>query len=326
MSDWHYSHLTAADNPAIPPEAFAALVAEYPAGSPQLEQEVYAKLLEAGAGLAFPEWDSRAHVVVSVPDPDTRVWTAGLDWGYDSPGCFVLLSVGGDKDIQARWDHPFQSRTPFDVGETVGHALKRDVFRFPEWVWADSAMWAVNDGGPTIAEQFQAGLDAALGERSPKLVPAPKGPGSRAARKMLLHQGLAFDVTHLKPEGDTGRWVLAPYHAPRLRFHRDAGYCVKSIPRLPKDERNPEDVDTQADDHAYDALTYALMGRTVAPTDVPDTWRQGQHPGFHADGTRRNPKKPQWDERYARMLGDQRDSEERVGPKLGWSYRFSDEG
>jgi hypothetical protein len=31
------------------------------------------------------------------------------------------------------------------------------------------------------------------------------------------------------------------------------------------DKNNPEDVDTHAEDHAYDALRYGVMSRTVHP-------------------------------------------------------------
>jgi len=34
---------------------------------------------------------------------------------------------------------------------------------------------------------------------------------------------------------------------------------------LPTDKNNPEDVDTHAEDHAYDALRYGCMSRPVHP-------------------------------------------------------------
>ena len=34
---------------------------------------------------------------------------------------------------------------------------------------------------------------------------------------------------------------------------------------LPIDKNNPEDVDTHAEDHAYDALRYGCMSRPVHP-------------------------------------------------------------
>ena len=40
---------------------------------------------------------------------------------------------------------------------------------------------------------------------------------------------------------------------------------IKELESLPLDSKNPEDVDTKAQDHAYDALRYGLLSR---PTNV----------------------------------------------------------
>ena len=36
---------------------------------------------------------------------------------------------------------------------------------------------------------------------------------------------------------------------------------IRELQSLPLDKSNPEDVDTKAPDHAYDALRYLIMGR-----------------------------------------------------------------
>ena len=36
---------------------------------------------------------------------------------------------------------------------------------------------------------------------------------------------------------------------------------IKELQSIPLDKRNPEDVDTTAADHAYDALRYMIMSR-----------------------------------------------------------------
>jgi hypothetical protein len=46
---------------------------------------------------------------------------------------------------------------------------------------------------------------------------------------------------------------------PRLRFLNCCTYSIETIPLLPTDEKNPNDVDTHAEDHSYDALRYFLM-------------------------------------------------------------------
>ena len=36
---------------------------------------------------------------------------------------------------------------------------------------------------------------------------------------------------------------------------------IAQLPAIPLDKRNPEDVDTNAEDHLYDALRYGIMSR-----------------------------------------------------------------
>lgn len=47
--------------------------------------------------------------------------------------------------------------------------------------------------------------------------------------------------------------------SPRIRFTDNCCECIESIPNLPASEKNPEDVDTNAYDHHYDALRYGAI-------------------------------------------------------------------
>ena len=48
---------------------------------------------------------------------------------------------------------------------------------------------------------------------------------------------------------------------PRLVFFNNCTNLISQLPALPLDKRNPEDVDTKAEDHLYDALRYGIMTR-----------------------------------------------------------------
>jgi hypothetical protein len=311
--EWSHSHLTARDNPAIDKAGLAALIAEYPPESPQLAQEVEAKLITGGAGLAFPEWNAQHHGFAAPVSPDWA-WFGGLDWGYTSPGCFLLAASGPDREILVRHELYFKGRTPFQVGESIGSILLGRGYGRAEWVSADSAMWAVTDGGESVAEGVQRGITSVMGpQRQVALVACPKGPGSRIAGKMLVHEGLKYDPANVKD----GR--LAPYHMPRLRVHTDCANLTRTLPALPLDEKNPEDVDTDAEDHAYDALRYALvMRQPETAIEVVPTFSRDHSPGFHKDWTRKRPQDPEYDERYAAEL------ERAESRSFQTGYRWSD--
>lgn len=75
---------------------------------------------------------------------------------------------------------------------------------------------------------------------------AEKWPGSRIHRARELHRLLAPNPND-------------PRGLPGIRFFENCTKAIETIPALPRDEKNPEDVDTDAEDHAYDSVTYALQ-------------------------------------------------------------------
>ncbi len=48
---------------------------------------------------------------------------------------------------------------------------------------------------------------------------------------------------------------------PRIVFFNNCTNTVSQLPSIPLDKKNPEDVDTRAEDHLYDALRYGIMSR-----------------------------------------------------------------
>jgi hypothetical protein len=233
------------------------------------------------SGQAFAEWRMSHHVQAYEPPADWR-WFGGMDWGYSKPGCVLFLAAGPDRDVLVRREIYFRKSTPYEVGYQIGTMAK--ALPQLEYVAGDSAMWAVSDGGPTVAEDVQKGMADALGhDRALPLVSAPKGPGSRQAGKQLVHEMLRFTQA---ADGTIPRWSGA-----KLRVHPDCKQLIRTLPALPVDPDKPEDVDTEAEDHPYDALRYALASRIPRP-DRDDTPRVADdvHPGFDVQGRRRKPR------------------------------------
>jgi hypothetical protein len=44
-------------------------------------------------------------------------------------------------------------------------------------------------------------------------------------------------------------------------FFNTCRNIISQLPSIPLDKKNPEDVDTKAEDHLYDALRYGIMTR-----------------------------------------------------------------
>lgn len=71
---------------------------------------------------------------------------------------------------------------------------------------------------------------------------AEKGPGSRIAGASAIH-------ARLTPRSDG---------QPGLKFFRTCTNLIRTLPALPHSRTNPDDIDTDAEDHLVDALRYGL--------------------------------------------------------------------
>jgi len=76
--------------------------------------------------------------------------------------------------------------------------------------------------------------------------PSDRSKGSRVAGKNELHRRLQVD--EFTEEA-------------RLVFFNTCTNTISQLPSIPLDKNNPEDVDTNAEDHLYDALRYGIMTR-----------------------------------------------------------------
>lgn len=159
-NEWAEFHFTAQDNPTIDPTSFDTLVAEYPADSPQLKQEVYAELLRAGVGLALPSLNADDHIVRRrAPARNRRQWGA-FDWGFNHPWVFGWYEIDEDGNvckvdtISGREDLPDAIATKI-IASGAPISDKCFVVHAGHDIWTAKGR-AVGYTGPTIAEALSA--------------------------------------------------------------------------------------------------------------------------------------------------------------------------
>lgn len=191
------------------------------------------------AGQAFREWNNNFHVVnrFDIPLSQCKKFI-GFDWGYSSPGVAVWIAVTpenryGVVRIYVYRELHLTQTDPREWAKQLKMMQKIDGVR---------DMWLPHDCfnkemGESIAEIFR---------REGGMNVRPAGTltkGARAMRKAITHSILADAVD--------GR--------PILQIHENCVNLIKTLPELIVDDTNPEDIDTDGPDHAYDALTEALM-------------------------------------------------------------------
>ena len=262
---WKHFYATGWDNDIMDPAELQAMANDY-SDEMKRDCEVYARLVVAG-GLAFPQWDEKVHEYRFNPPVDWP-WVGTIDYGWNK-GWFGLGACGSEGNVHFRLELEFSETPPYELGQQVAHLI-HGKHPIPMFIVYDSAMGAQMEGTLTVAQKFQAGLNSVLGEEAPPCVPGPKGPGSRKIGTTLFREMIGWK----KPD-DWPETPLKPWMRPRLTFHPDCKYAIRTIPNLPRSPLDIDDVDTKGEDHAFDAIKYLLMYRTprAEKPERPETER-----------------------------------------------------
>ena len=111
---------------------------------------------------------------------------------------------------------------------------------------ADSAIFdeLTNEQGKTDSIALQ------MEKHGVRWIPANKKPGSRTNGLQLLRDRLEASVTR------EGRGIY---------FFDSCKVSKATLPVLPRDEKDPDDVDTDAEDHLYDEVRYVCLGGGETP-------------------------------------------------------------
>ena len=195
---------------------------------------------EAFEDSSFPEFNKDLHVVKPFDIPRGWMKFRAADWGYSSPACCLWFAIDFDNNIFIYRELYTKKLTADLFAQKV---VKLEEGEYIRYGVLDSSTWARRgDIGPSIAEtMIQEGCRWRPSDRSPK---------SRIAGKLEIHKRLRLN-------DDTG--------FPTLFIFSNCLNLIRTLPMLPTDKNNPEDVHTHAEDHAYDALRYGCMSRPIHP-------------------------------------------------------------
>lgn len=190
-------------------------------------------------GAAFPEWDRSIHTMEPFEIPYNWRRFRACDYGYGSHSGVVWFTVSPDEQLivyRELYTHKVLAKDLADMileaeaGERISYGV------------LDSSCWFQRgDTGPSIAEQMIS--------RGCLWRPSDRSKGSRIAGKNEFHRRLQIDEFT---------------ESPRMVFFNNCVNCIAQIPLIPLDADNVEDVDTDSEDHLYDAVRYGIMTRPVS--------------------------------------------------------------
>ena len=236
-AEWRYIEATLDDNPYLDP-AYAKALAILPKA--RYEQLRHANW-RVHEGQFFGEWDERTHVVAMEP-PRDALWFRSLDWGRNQPGCVLWWAVLPDHQLYIRKDWKFQGMSEQEVAGGIKRIDAELELTKIAYTAADPAIFNKTGATHTQAQFTGQSIGESLNYYGLKLVKADNDRFNGWGRCHAL----------LRP---------APDGVPWLRVHPDCRYLIRSIPNALSDPKNPDDVDTESDDHALDAKRYGAMSR-----------------------------------------------------------------
>lgn len=195
------------------------------------------------AGQVFREWSESRHVVEPFDIPANWLRFRGVDWGDRKPWCCLWLARDPDNG------RVYVYREEYETGLTDKRQAQRilDVTASGEKIkatYADPSMWTSHN----FEDQTFSTADQYL-KTGVVLV---KADNNRIQGKRKISEFLS----NLADKG------------PGLQVFRTCSNLIRTLPALVHDKVNVEDVDTKGEDHAYDALRYALT--SLKPARPPE--------------------------------------------------------
>jgi len=189
---------------------------------------------------AFPEFDPLKHVTEPFEIPRNWHRFRTCDWGYSSPACCLWIAIDFDNNLWVYREFYTRRMTADIFAKKI---LETEINEYVRYGVLDSSTWARRgDVGPSIAETMI--------KEGCRWRPSDRSPRSRINGKLELHK--RFSVSERTEE-------------PSLKIFSTCRNLLRTLPLLPVDKNNPEDVDTNVEDHAYDALRYGAMSRPLHP-------------------------------------------------------------
>ena len=247
-----------ADNPSLDEE-------EYKGKLEGLGSETLVKAMLDGdwniaEGAYFADcWGNEINIVEPFPIPKNWYFDRSFDWGSSKPfavcwfaesdGCDIKLKNGKTRTTQRGdifmfaeyygWNGKANEGCRMlasDIARKIREIEKRLPFKIKPGP-ADSAIWT-NENGNCIADDMSA--------QGVKWEKANKSPGSRVQGWEIMRRYLSDAKSKEKPG---------------LYFFNTCRHIIRTLPTIPRDDKKPEDIDSNAEDHLLDALRYRLLAK-----------------------------------------------------------------
>ena len=200
---------------------------------------------EAFESRFFTRWNRDVHVIEPFDIPEWWPRERGLDWGFSAPFACVWGAWSPDRELIIYREAYGRHLTPREQARMI---LEMSEGEHVSATYADPSIWRSDGTGEPINVQY--------GKEGLHVVRAMN---NRIAgwQSVLERMTVRLDADGVAHTG--------------LKVFDTCTQFIRTVPMLPRDERKPEDLDTDAEDHLADALRYLSVThgrRGAAPEEV----------------------------------------------------------
>ncbi len=224
-------------------------------------------------GQALSEWRLEKHITNRFPvSLEACKKIICFDWGYSAPGCALWLAFAPENQWGVRHIYCYRElyqnqKTPEEWARQIGifTRLERTAYMvLPHDCYSNI------QGKPSIESVFR----ASFGQHCPIVAGKTLQTGARHLRLAMLHDKLADAI-------DEPERIRTPY----LQIHEKCVNTVRTLPELVYDDHDPEDIDTDGEDHSFDALSLGIMTEVTSsgqsgPVGSTPVKRTAMYPTF----------------------------------------------
>jgi hypothetical protein len=186
-------------------------------------------------GQYFTNWNEQKVAVPSFEIPDHWPLFGGLDYGEAAPTSYGLYTVDYDGNVYRICEYYQANATASQHAANIAQMIEACPFtggRYPQATYADPSMFVKRRLSEVI---------------------------NHSPADVFAEQGIY--LTRANNDRITG-WRVVNDALIKERIYCFNGWndaLMRTMPSLPRSSKNPEDLDTTAEDHAADELRYAMM-------------------------------------------------------------------
>jgi PBSX family phage terminase large subunit len=195
------------------------------------------------SGMSFPQFDPDLHVIQPFQIPAHWPKWRAIDWGTGAPFCCLWLAKDLDRNRVFVYREIYQNRlTDREQARLVKELTPPD--ERITITYADPSMWSTKN--------LQGVWGSTADEYAAEGIILTKANNDRIGGKRNVDRILAT-----LPDGRPG-----------VQFFDNCTHIAEQLASLVSAKKNPEDVDTTLEDHAYDAFKYGLTNQPREKKDV----------------------------------------------------------